>query len=501
MSEAATDTPPEKSPAAGLVDFSDKLSPMLVKELRQGMRTNLFTVAFILLQAFMILCMLIGLGGSSDDTSGFFWFFVTTALLVVQPIRGFGALSGEFSLNTMDLIQLTQLGSWRITFGKWAAIVAQSLLLLTGILPYVVMRYFQGGVNLFDDLLMIFYIMIGSMLLTAMTVGFSSFKSVILRVALLIGGGIGAMSIIGGGFTFRMASSMGMGSAPKSYVWEIVGGILAAAYATYYLLDLGASRIAPESANHSSRKRLISLLFIVIILCLPWFGVEKAFCFVITAIVALLVGVDSLTESPAVLPGVLRPFSKNGITKLCANFLTPGWHTGIGFFAICCIVYVAGLYMHLDASDFQEFQGWIVFTSAIAAITFPLLLIHLFFFPVTYSQFYFGLYVLIQVCVLAIGWFVAVVASATFGHSLDPLLYMCIPVPFVNMLAVTVGDNEDIYFFIASLVFLFFSLLVPMVRAAPIFKRMRQTFKAIQDGTSDDIVEQSERQVIPKGAE
>ena len=69
MSEAVTTlTPqvPEVSPAAHLVDFSDKLSPMLVKELRQGMRTNLFTVAFILLQAFMILCMLFGMNGGGS---------------------------------------------------------------------------------------------------------------------------------------------------------------------------------------------------------------------------------------------------------------------------------------------------------------------------------------------------------------------------------------------------------------------------------------------------
>ncbi len=96
------------SVALRMTDFPGRFSPMLVKELRQGMRTNLFTIAFILLQTVMILSLLAGLAdpgspastGSSGSSS-------SSPLLIVQPLRGFGALSSEFTLNTMDLIQLT----------------------------------------------------------------------------------------------------------------------------------------------------------------------------------------------------------------------------------------------------------------------------------------------------------------------------------------------------------------------------------------------------------
>ena len=499
MSEAVTTpTPqvPEASPAAHLVDFSDKLSPMLVKELRQGMRTNLFTVAFILLQAFMILCMLFGMNGGGSETSGFFWFFVIAAMLVVQPIRGFGALSSEYSLNTMDLIQLTRLGAWRIAFGKWAAIVAQSMLLLTGILPYVVMRYFQGGIDLFKDLEGILYVMLGTCLLTAVTVGFSSFKSVILRVALLIGAGIGAMIVGVLVIETKFNRYTGVGSGIQ--FWETVGAVIAVIYATYYLLDLGAGRIAPESANHSSRKRIISLIFIVVMLLLPFIGVNSEFVIALTAIVILLVGIDSITESPSVLPGVLRPFSKLFLTRMAAGFLTPGWHTGLRYFVLCSVLLIVGIFVHIDTSNFDDMESWIMTVSAIAAVTFPLLIIHLFFYPVTYSQFYFGLYVLIQVCVFAVAFFVSIVASELFGRSLNPLLYMCFPIPFVNIFSVTWGNNEEPYFLIASLVFLFFSLLVPAIRSGPIFKRMRETFVGIRDGNVEDIIEQTERQIIPE---
>ncbi|GAH00794.1 unnamed protein product, partial [marine sediment metagenome] len=109
-------------PSKSLTDFPNWLSPMLVKELRQGLRTNMFSVAFILLQAFMVLCILIGAASpGSNDSSGAFWTFVVISLLIVQPLRGFNALSSEYQLNTMDLIQLTRLDTWRITLGKWIA--------------------------------------------------------------------------------------------------------------------------------------------------------------------------------------------------------------------------------------------------------------------------------------------------------------------------------------------------------------------------------------------
>ena len=138
---------------------------MLVKELRQGMRTNLFSVAFILLQALMVLSLLAGLADpGSWAASGFFWFFVVVILLVIQPLRGINALSSEYLLNTMDLIQLTKLDAWRITFGKWTALNAQTLLFVTGVLPYLVMRYFLGNVNFVIDLAGLFFLTLGSAL-------------------------------------------------------------------------------------------------------------------------------------------------------------------------------------------------------------------------------------------------------------------------------------------------------------------------------------------------
>ena len=114
MSDTPTADPENLAKRMG--DFSPRLSPMLVKELRQGMRTNMFAIAFILLHTFMMLCLLTAMiDPGSSDSEAFFWFVIIVVLLFVQPLRGFSALSSEYQLNTMDLIHMTKLNGWRIT--------------------------------------------------------------------------------------------------------------------------------------------------------------------------------------------------------------------------------------------------------------------------------------------------------------------------------------------------------------------------------------------------
>ena len=63
--------PPEipTAPVEKLDDFPDRFSPMLVKELRQGLRTYTFVIVFLALQAILtfVLCATGAVGGSSHS--------------------------------------------------------------------------------------------------------------------------------------------------------------------------------------------------------------------------------------------------------------------------------------------------------------------------------------------------------------------------------------------------------------------------------------------------
>ena len=81
-------------------DFADWLSPMLVKELRQGMRTKLFVSTFLILQGLMMFSVILGLltiGFSSDSSlsTGFFWTVISLPVLCILPFSGLGAVSNE----------------------------------------------------------------------------------------------------------------------------------------------------------------------------------------------------------------------------------------------------------------------------------------------------------------------------------------------------------------------------------------------------------------------
>lgn len=477
MSEAVVNKPDARQ----LTDFPDGLSPMLVKELRQGMRTHLFTIAFILLQAFMVLCVLIGAStpGESAGVSGFFWFFVIVALLVVMPIRGFGALNSEVQINTMDLIHLTELSAWRITFGKWAALVSQTLLLVCGILPYLVMRYFFGGVDLVHEIVLLFWTLVASMVLTSITVGFSAFRSALLRSAVAVGVGIGAIALFSTGVGFVAFRPMGGSVTMSAAVWAGFGvALFLSLFLIYFMLDMGASRIAPDAENHATRKRLIGLGVAGVVVALVGFGVDGELCAILAASVLGLVCVDAVTERPSMVPSVLRPFARRFPGNFLAKFLAPGWHTGILFFFLCAVlIFVIADFVEggrLAMGPDLELPQIIV--SLAGMLVFPLLIIQLFMPRVTHEQSYFGFYVLIQGCVAVLSLFLLAVAEST---PVGEVAYLICPIPMVTLLAAMNSDDAG-GLLVFAVVFLAASVAVTLWRAAPLFESGNRIMKALR---------------------
>src|SRR5690606_7925398 len=82
------------APLSLLRDFSDRLSPMVVKELRHGLRTRVFTSILTFFQFCMILIVGSGvLGVDMEVVNNLFWGISLVALLAILPLRGFSTLS------------------------------------------------------------------------------------------------------------------------------------------------------------------------------------------------------------------------------------------------------------------------------------------------------------------------------------------------------------------------------------------------------------------------
>ncbi|MGB8854768.1 MAG: hypothetical protein WCC69_14535 [Pirellulales bacterium] len=314
-------------------DFPSWLSPMVVKELRQGVQSGAFAWTFIGLQAAMFLLISWGLtffepgsrGPGQEMFGFFFWLIVSVGVLLILPLRGLGAISSERVGNNLDLVRLTRLSATRIVLGKWLAIVAQSALLVAAILPYLVLRYFFGGVNVVRDLEVIGWLFAGSMVVTAGALALSTLPLWV-RIA---AGALAMPPAIG--FFIRFIESGGTVSFGRN---ERLAGLALLVLYTVVLLEYTASRIAPLAENHALRKRTIALLIGFAWLAI---GARAPQPWVAVAMVALLplvltYAVESLLERPVHLPSqaaALARFSLPG--RLAARLLTPGWATGLVF--------------------------------------------------------------------------------------------------------------------------------------------------------------------------
>ncbi|MDA7920157.1 hypothetical protein N9B73_00245 [Verrucomicrobiales bacterium] len=455
-------TSPADTISESMTDFPARLSPMLVKELRQGMRTSLFAVAFILLQTFMVLCFVANIAEpGSQDANGFFWFFIITTLMVVQPLRGFNALSSEYQLNTMDLIQLTKLSGWRITLGKWTALNAQTLLFITGVLPYLVMRYFFGNVDLILDLVALLLLGLGSALASAITIGFSVFRNFLLRGILAVGSAIGLIGLFVG--VKEEIFRNGIDSAEAA---TLVLLAICSLYGCFFFLAFGASRIAYQSENLSTVKRLAALTMCGLAFCLFLLPLDIGEMIIVaTAIILTFAVVDAVTEALPNYARVLIPFRKNIVTRSCALFFAPGWISGLGFFCIAAAVWLAGfgLLEHFEGDGPSGIDDWVAIISGPNALIFPLVIIQLFFHKQTSSQFTFGIYAFTQVCLLFISMLVLVMANAIRHY--EDLIYSVIPLPSVLLFASADGEADAPLFFYIALATSAVCLLIPRIRS------------------------------------
>ena len=240
-------------------DFGDWLSPMLVKELRQGVRTKVFVSMFILLQALLLTVTAFSLLYASvsiraEGTSTFFWMMVAFPVLIVLPMGGLNAIGGEVKANTLELIFLTRLTAWRIIVGKWLAIFVQSLLLVCTVLPYLVLRYFIGGINVSVELAILGVMLALSAVFSACSVGISGYPTRVVRTVSVIGGIFAFFLAI---FSFGYAASGGRvtSSGPSALEWlEMFAG---GALLLVVMLEIGVMKIAPPAENHSAVLRLL----------------------------------------------------------------------------------------------------------------------------------------------------------------------------------------------------------------------------------------------------
>lgn len=158
-----TTTPPVDGPAAApvsglLARLGDRQNPLLVRYVRQQLRSRAFLIVYSCVLAFATLAALSIGAGAANRAEGaaatslfglltWIWAF---AVWVVEPVNVFRATAAEREPHTWDLLRLTGIPPGRVVRGLFLASVVQGLVYGAAIAPFMVMAYLLRGIALAD---------------------------------------------------------------------------------------------------------------------------------------------------------------------------------------------------------------------------------------------------------------------------------------------------------------------------------------------------------------
>lgn len=349
-------------------DFADWLSPILVKELRQGMRSRLFVALFILTQAVMILVTMALLSSDDGDVPAALPWVLIGGLLLGIPLTGLNAVQGEIKGNTLELLLLTRLSPWRVIAGKWLALVLQGMLIVSSVLPFFMLRYFVGGFNLVQEVVALGWLLVGLMVGTAVMVGLSGHLGGAISRAAFLFISFGVLTSI---IPFLLAGMAPGSLPPMGECWVAV--LFFVPLVILVCFEMGLSPISPVGVNRSTRQRLLVLALLLVGSGFQLYSSSPPYFFLAVLCAAPLI-FSALLEPFYPVPSLYRPLpfpARLGkLERLAAWFLLPGGGAGFQFSLLLMLAMGAGFVLWRRASfDFQQAYSLL---SLIGGIYFPL---------------------------------------------------------------------------------------------------------------------------------
>lgn len=282
--------------------LSDRLNPLLVKEVRQMLKGKLFLTTFSLLLWGLWISSVVGvyLAGASIDDHGFpgllgaYLVGLQITLLVFVPFIAFRSMQAETEENTWELIAITTLSARRIISGKISSALVLSFLLMTVITPFVAFCSLLPGFEWPVIAIVLTLTMIFSLLNTTISVMLSSLTTnrvwqVVSMLALLaalsfeawavcsstfeLANGASVESLIelianamlGDRNRYSSTASLGLGFEAWASVAIFVAFILAYAYLFF---EIAVSRVTFEADSRSARIRVICSVLYALQWCL-----------------------------------------------------------------------------------------------------------------------------------------------------------------------------------------------------------------------------------------
>lgn len=276
-------------------DLSDRFGPMQVKELRQSLRRSSFVYPFVCIHVFAIVAIFfefendMSSGGAraavfawDPDYIGPFWWVTMIVCGILMPMAGLFLMPQEIEEGNHEILLLTSLNRWHIVFGKFLTLWLLSLLTLTSLLPYIIIRYFIGGIEWFNEIANTGSVIAAAAIMAAISIGASGFPTLasklgIFCVLLFSVSTAGAISMVGGIMCMSATRTSSTWAIPAFLFYHFCAVVVVICYVTLGLL-VARSRLRLATMNFEIKPS--SLLIIIIALAPFIVGMVAAFtCF------------------------------------------------------------------------------------------------------------------------------------------------------------------------------------------------------------------------------
>lgn len=358
--------------------FSDYLSPVLVKESRQGLRSRAFVLVFVIIQPLMILFLLFSmvsreLGNDAGATENLFWGTLFVAISIIMPLRGLTAITDEVKAQSFELLKITHLSAFRIVAGKWTALYTQILLLTVAIIPYIAVRYFLGGIDLVGNIAAMAVMLMMAAAVLAVALLISSFTSPLLRVLALVGMVPFLLSMTSLPF---MIINEGLASMGPSTIYEWLALLAATVIGVLLVLRITASRIAAADDCQTAAKRLLWVAAIALAIAVATIVIDESFIFYFLIALTPLMILDALLERDAPPTAAMNSSTaRNLLRPIRWLFAAPGWLAGTAFYLLAMIFCA----VMIEALDGLEHDAEIFLITVATGACFPVFVTRTFY--------------------------------------------------------------------------------------------------------------------------
>lgn len=338
---------PEKRWERAWVWCSERVNPIVVKEVRQSLKSRQFSISFgltliaaigwTLVAVSMSVPRMYYLPGGMVLLAGYFC-ILTLPLMVIIPFSTFRSLTAETDDSTFELLSISALSASQIVYGKMASGCVQMVLYLSALAPCIVLTYLLRGVSLFAILLALGLTVAFSLGETALALLFAAIgrtRMVQSGISVLVLAGL--MMGVFAWLTLLLSEALVEFAFLPSEVSVVLFALLTVfALAISLVLNAAAAAIDFPSENHSTplRVRIVALLALITFWSL--LGViatreaEGAVILLIGVFIALMFLGGLITgEYGVISPRAQRTLPKTFFGRVFLTWLYPG--AGLGY--------------------------------------------------------------------------------------------------------------------------------------------------------------------------